>query len=151
MTYFKQITNIIKEGGFDLLSDSEKKEYLLEVINNTILKEALKYNVSFNDNSDITSKVIGLNSILEDNRKKFNCKLLQSVLYVIGSIQNKKIIFEQLPSRYFINPSYTFENDKLIRIRSYSKNDQLEPLIYIVKYIETRFLLEKDDTLSLKK
>lgn len=155
MAYFKKIVKIINEEDFENLTKIEQKEYLIETLENFILEEATLKKIQFNENVSLLDKIIVLNNNkrTEKEVKEFNIKLIGSITMVMSKIQSKTITYDLLNTRYLINPMYTYEDNKLIYIRSYQKMNQKEVLKFLVNYLETQFLKEneKSNTLNLKK
>lgn len=154
MTYFKKITNIVYEEEFKTLTTNEQKEYLLETLNNFLLEECTKKHITFTINVDLITIIRRLNaSQTSKQEKEFNQKIIGSITYVMSKIQQKQINYEILNNRYLINPMYTYENNKLIYIRSYQKSNQIEVLTFLLNYLQNKFLLENEQNsiLALKK
>lgn len=145
------IENIILDSDFETLTVEEQKEYLLEIVKKFLINKSAEKGVTYNENPDLENIIRGYNIINfnYNNRKTTNIKLIISLINVMSNIQKERIIIETTNRKEFKNTLYIYENNKLSRIKFYSRTDYMNTLISLINYIETQFLLKKAITRNL--
>ena len=97
------------------------------------------------ENATIMEMIVGLNFIYYSykDRKKFNTKLLLSIINVMSNIQAHTIKYiksKDINSKY--SPVYTYnEEGFLSNIIWYYKIDNLSVVLSLIEYIKKRFIV----------
>lgn len=145
MKEYNIIENLILIEGFNALTIEEKKELLLNRIREYLIFEASKQGITFMENATIMEMIVGLNFIYYSykDRKKFNTKLLLSIINVMSNIQAHTIKYiksKDINSKY--SPVYTYnEEGFLSNIIWYYKIDNLSVVLSLIEYIKKRFIV----------
>lgn len=143
MRGFQSIDSVILELENNTFSNLEKIDLLLNRLREFLIEEAEKKMITFPSYATTKDMVVGLNFIIFEyrSRKKFNTKLIISILTVMSSIQHKSITFktvQDLNLRDF--PVYVYEDDTLTTIKSHNKTDNLNVVLSLIDYLSKTFL-----------
>ncbi len=139
------IENLIFKEEYEYLAIEEKKELLLGTIKEYLIEEANKLNITFIEESTTIDMLIGLNFIYYTykDRKKFNTKLISSIINIMSNIQGSTIKYiktKDISTKF--SPVYTYdEKGNLLYIIGYNKIDNLSVLLSLIEYIEKRFMV----------